>query len=113
MEKYLDQITPNVGDTWRADELYLKVKGNMKYLFAMMDDETRFWIAQQVADNKGVSDVTHVPRGQEVRGKMPTTFITDGAHNFHDAYRQEFAHSHPYEEVESPSTSPHSRWRET
>jgi len=29
MEKYLDKITPNVGDTWRADELYLKVRGNL------------------------------------------------------------------------------------
>ena len=29
MEKNLDKITPNVSDTWRADELFLKVKGNM------------------------------------------------------------------------------------
>ena len=42
-------IKPNVSDTWRADELYVKINGNMKYLFAMMDDETRFWIAQEVA----------------------------------------------------------------
>ena len=45
MEKYLDKITPNVSDTWRADELFLKVKGNMKYLYALMDDQTRYWIA--------------------------------------------------------------------
>jgi len=45
MEKYLRQIKPQVSDTWRADELYVKIKGNMKYVFAMMDDETRFWIA--------------------------------------------------------------------
>jgi transposase-like protein len=30
MEKYLDKITPNVSDTWRADELYVKIRGNMK-----------------------------------------------------------------------------------
>ena len=40
MQKYLDKITPNVSDVWRADELFLKVKGNNKYLFAFMDDET-------------------------------------------------------------------------
>jgi transposase-like protein len=51
MEKYLEQIKPQVSETWRADELYLKVKGDMKYLFAMMDDETRYWIAQEVADS--------------------------------------------------------------
>lgn len=42
MVKYLEQIKPNVSGIWRTDELYLKVKGNTKYLFALMDDETRF-----------------------------------------------------------------------
>lgn len=27
MDKYLAQITPNVSDTWRADEVYVKFKG--------------------------------------------------------------------------------------
>jgi hypothetical protein len=45
MEKYLEKIKPNVGNAWRTDELFLKIKGNMKYLYALMDDETRFWIA--------------------------------------------------------------------
>jgi transposase-like protein len=58
MEKYLEKIRPNVSDTWRADELYLKIKGNVKYLFALMDDETRFWIAQEVADTKFTHDAS-------------------------------------------------------
>ena len=37
MTQYLEQITPNVSDAWRADELYVKVRGNPKYLFALMD----------------------------------------------------------------------------
>ncbi|MEM3063964.1 MAG: hypothetical protein QW177_01165 [Candidatus Nitrosotenuis sp.] len=45
MEKYLEKITPQVGDKWRADEVWVKIKGDMKYLFAMMDDDTRFWLA--------------------------------------------------------------------
>ena len=36
MKKYVEKITPNVSDTWRADELYMKIKGDMKYLFALM-----------------------------------------------------------------------------
>jgi putative transposase len=39
METYLARITPNVSNVWRTDELYLKVKSNMKYLYALMDDE--------------------------------------------------------------------------
>ena len=70
MTKYLDRITPQVSDTWRADELFLKVKGDMKYLYAMMDNETRFWIAQQVADTKYTADITPLFReGKKVAGK--------------------------------------------
>jgi transposase-like protein/predicted nucleic acid-binding Zn finger protein len=91
MEKYFEQIKPVVGDTWRTDEMYLKIRGNMKYLFAMMDDETRFRISQMVADHKGTDDVTPMFReSKEVAEKMPKTFISDGAANFHDAYRKEF-----------------------
>jgi transposase-like protein len=91
MERYLEQVTPQVSNTWRADELYVKVKGDMKYLFAMMDNDTRYWIAQQVADHKGTSDIRPLlHQSQEVAGKKPSTFITDGAPNFHQAYNKEY-----------------------
>ena len=91
MDKYLQKITPNVSDVWRTDELYLKVKGDKKYLFALMDDETRFWIAQQVADRKNTSDVQPLFReGKVVAKKKPNILISDGAPNFHDAYKKEY-----------------------
>ncbi len=91
MKKYLDKIQPQVSDTWRADELYLKVRGNMKYLFALMDDETRFWIAQEVAETKFTHDARALFRmGKEIAGKKPMLLITDGLPAYHDAYRKEF-----------------------
>jgi putative transposase len=41
MEQYIEKIQPNVSDTWRADEIWVRVKGDMKYVFAVMDDRTR------------------------------------------------------------------------
>lgn len=91
MEKYLDKIVPQVGDVWRADELFLKIKGNTKYLYALMDDDTRFWIASQVADTKFKEDIRQLFRdGKEITQKTPEVLITDGARNFHQAYKQEF-----------------------
>ncbi len=91
MEKYLGQITPQVSDTWRADELYLKIKGNMKYLFALMDDETRYWIAQEVADTKYTHDARELLRlGRQIADKTPATLITDGLQSYHDAYLKEY-----------------------
>jgi transposase-like protein/predicted RNA-binding Zn-ribbon protein involved in translation (DUF1610 family) len=91
MEGYLEQIKPQLGETWRTDELYVKIKGNMKYLFAMMDDQTRFRIAQQVSANKGTSDVRPMFREAEERaGKRPKVLVSDGAGNFATASRKEW-----------------------
>jgi len=91
MAKYVEKITPNVSDTWRADELFLKVRGDMKYLYAMMDNDTRFWLAQEVADTKGSADIRPLfKQAKELAQKKPHTLITDGAFNFHSAYKHEF-----------------------
>jgi transposase-like protein len=91
MRKYLDKITPQVSDTWRADELFLKVRGNMKYLYALMDDETRFWIAKEVADTKYHADVHDLfKHGRKFAGKAPFHIITDGAPNFRAGIDAEF-----------------------
>ena len=72
MKDYAEKITPNVSDTWRADEIYVKFSGNMKYLFSMMDDETRFWIAQEVAETKDRHDARKLfSRASYLMGKKP------------------------------------------
>lgn len=69
MGHYLEQMKPQVSNTWRADELYFKVKGDMKYLYALMDDETRFWIAKEVSDTKYHADVHDLfKQGRKVAG---------------------------------------------
>ena len=63
----------------------------MKYVFSMMDDETRFWIAQEVADTKDKHDARNLLRmSKELMGKKPMTFITDGLPAYHEAYKKEF-----------------------
>jgi transposase-like protein len=79
MRDYSEKLVPNVGNTWRADEVYIKVKGDMKYLFAVMDDETRFLIAQEVAETKDKHDARMLfMRAKRLMGKQPKTIITDG-----------------------------------
>jgi transposase-like protein len=91
MNSYVEKIVPNVSDTWRADELYIKIKGDMKYLFALMDDETRFWIAQEVAETKHQHDARRLFKmGERLMGKKPMTLITDGLPTYHDAYKKEW-----------------------
>ncbi len=91
MERYIDKLKPQVSDTWRADELWMKFKGDMKYVFAIMDDETRYWIAQEVAETKYKHDARKLFQlAKKVTGKKPMTMITDGLPAYHDAYKKEF-----------------------
>ena len=91
MQKYLEKITPQVSPVWRADELYVKIKGDMKYLFAMMDDETRYWIAQEVADSKYAHDARQLfSLARAVAGKTPKVLITDGLPAYREAYVREY-----------------------
>lgn len=56
-----------------------------------MDGQTRFWIAQEVADTKFTADVRPLfQAAKAIAGKTPKTLISDGAANFHEAYNQEF-----------------------
>jgi putative transposase len=91
MKGYIDKIGPEVSSTWRADEIYIKVKGDMKYLFALMDDETRYWIAQEVADSKDKHDAKALfTEAKDIAGKRPETLITDGLPSYHDAFNKVF-----------------------
>jgi transposase-like protein len=91
MKEHLNKITPQVGDAWRADEVYTKIRGEMKYVFSLMDDETRFWIAQEVLDRKEGADASSLFRmGKEITHTKPKVIITDGLHSYSQAYRKEF-----------------------
>ncbi len=54
---YVKGIVPRVSETWRTDEIFMKIKGNMKLQYSMLDHETRFMITQFVADTKGTENV--------------------------------------------------------
>jgi len=81
--------------TWRADEMWLNIKGNPKYLYALLDDETRFWIAKEVAGDKMSHEAADYAselfrQGKEVADGKPHVLITDGLKAYHIAYNREF-----------------------
>ena len=91
MQDYVEKLKPKVSDTWRADEIWVKVKGDMKYVFAIMDDETRYWIAQEVAETKYKHDARKLfQMAKKVTGTKPMTLVTDGLPSYNDAYKKEF-----------------------
>ena len=37
----------------RTDEIFLMIIGNRRYMFAMLDTDTRYWLAKMVLERKG------------------------------------------------------------
>ena len=76
---YLNGIIPRVGDWFRADEVWIKINGKQNYLFTSMDDDTRYWLASDVADNKFHHNANNLLEMTKLQaGKNPRNFITDG-----------------------------------
>ena len=70
MESLLETIRPEVGERWHANEVWLKVRGDVKYLFALMDHHTRFILAQEVAGSKHNFDARSLLKNaREAAGK--------------------------------------------
>jgi putative transposase len=91
MQAYLDKIKLRVGNAWGTDEIFVKISGNMKYIYALIDDQTHFWIAQQVSATKFTADLRPLfQKAKEVADKRPNALISDGAPNFNQALKDEF-----------------------
>ena len=89
MQKYAEKIQPNVSDVWRGDEIYMKIRGKQKYLFALMDDETRYLNRSRGRSHKEQSMMRKslIQKCQKKsRAKTPIRLITDGLGSYANAY---------------------------
>ena len=89
--KYTNGIIPRVGDWFRADEVWVKIAGERKFLFASIDDDTRYWLASDIADTKFQHNANHLLElTKRQAGKIPRNFITDGLPAYMKASKKVF-----------------------
>ena len=75
---YLNGIIPKVGNWFRADEVWVKINGEKHYLLASMDDDTRFWLASEMASDKFGHRADNIfQMTKQQAGKSPRILITD------------------------------------
>jgi putative transposase len=69
---------PEVGDTWVADETYMKLGKRTVYFWDIIDTKTRFLLASHVSFTRGSRDAKELMMlAHEKAGKAPKTIITD------------------------------------
>jgi len=88
---YVSGKTPRLGSMFRADEMWLKMGGKKCYLFSTIDDDTRYWIAAEVADRKTGHNANNLLEDTKRHaGKEPTQFRTDGLSSYTESSKQVF-----------------------
>ena len=87
MMSYTSTIRPVVGTKWHADEIWMKVSGKQHYLFDLMDNKTRFWLAHEMADSKYMHNAELLLKmARDQAGITPRIFVTDGLPAYKDAF---------------------------
>lgn len=100
IDRHTDDIVPRVGEDWRTDEISLKMKGDKQWLYTMIDSDTRYWLATMVGPKRDTHRVEPMLRkAEEVGGKKPRTFASDGASNFGQGWREVYRHKVPEQKL--------------
>jgi transposase-like protein len=77
-----------VGDRWLADETTVKVDGKEKYLWNILDYDSRFHIISLLADGRGTEEaIKAITEAVKQAGKTPQKLVTDGLKSYNAALR--------------------------
>jgi transposase-like protein len=76
--KQAKDFHPEVGDTWVADETYMKLGGRTVYFWDIIDPKTNYILASHVSFNRGGREARVLMRLASIRaGKTPKAIVTD------------------------------------
>jgi transposase-like protein len=91
---YVKTLTPELSNTWHADELFVKMKGgkpdkmkqNIAYLWNIMDRRTRFLLASKLSEDRDAIGAIAAFKEAiaNAQGVAPENVFTDA----HKSYRQ-------------------------
>jgi transposase-like protein len=87
MKEYADELMPQVSDKWHADETVENVNGKYRWLWNLMDSESRFLIASRLTKARTDRDARNLfLDGLDRAKKAPATIVTDGLVSYANAY---------------------------
>ncbi|MEM2507395.1 MAG: DDE-type integrase/transposase/recombinase [Nitrososphaeria archaeon] len=82
------KLKVEVGDRWLADETIVKVNGEERYIWNMLDYETRFHIVSLVMEGRGAKEALNVLVEAVKRSrKIPNELVTDGLKSYNVALK--------------------------
>jgi transposase-like protein len=95
IEAYVATLEPELGDIWHTDEMKVKIGGEWRWLWNVMDEKTRFHLVSMITKTRETRDAKKVFRqSKKVGNKKPRVMVTDGLHSYKGAFRKELYDHH-------------------
>jgi putative transposase len=87
----IDELVPKVSGKWQSDEMAINVNGKYRWLWNLMDEETRFLLVSEMSEHREDKNAKKVFRlAKERARKRPEVIKTDGLWSYIEAYKKEF-----------------------
>ena len=91
ISSYVNQLEPELSETWNTDEMKVKCGGKWVWLWNVMDSGTRFLLASQVSEKREVSDARKAfQKAKQTAKNKPEVMVTDGLQSYIKAFKKEF-----------------------
>lgn len=109
---------PETGNTFIADETMLKIEGKNVWMYDIIDSDTRFLLATQIATSRAIHQAqTLMELASKKANKIPRTVITDSNNSYPEgielAYGSESTHIQSEPFAESNDTQKIERFHST
>jgi transposase-like protein len=87
IKQYVDTLKVNLGDIWHVDETAIKIKGKQKWFWEIIDEKTRFMVAEHLSTSRKIEDSKILFKDARNRAiQKPRIIYADGCF----AYRKGF-----------------------
>ena len=91
INRYLETLTPQLGEVWHVDEMKVKSKGEWRWIWNIMDKETRYLLSSLVPKKREISDARRIfQKAKAVANTKPEIVVSDGLHSYTRAFKKEF-----------------------
>lgn len=88
---YVDTLKADLGNVWHVDETMIKIKGEHKWFWEIIDAKTRFMVAEHLSNTRTIKDSTKLFKDARKRAiQRPKIIYADGCFAYHKGFNKAF-----------------------
>jgi transposase-like protein len=95
VKEYVDTLKADLSDVWHTDETAIKIKGQQKWFWEIIDAETRFMVAEHLSNTRIIKDSTKLFMDARNRAiQKPNIIYADGCFAYRKGFNKAFYDHH-------------------